>query len=120
MLMKHPDFPDRKPTQTTKVAFENVWKQKGWVLSDEPFPDRPEVEEAPQIVPEPEMEAPRTQFLETKTRTELNKVAEELGIDGYEDLDDLTLREIIENIPEFYARDENDSPVGSSEDPALD
>lgn len=109
MLMKHPDFPDRKPTQTTKVAFENVWKQKGWVLSDEPFPDRPEVEEAP-----------RTQFLETKTRTELNKVAEELGIDGYEDLDDLTLREIIENIPEFYARDENDSPVGSSEDPALD
>lgn len=94
-LMKHPEFPDRPAVETSKTAFEAIWKDKGWYL----FTGETISVPPPQFKVSEEATLPAVEAL---TYSQLRDKAEQLGIEGHWDLDENALRVLIEDTPEFY------------------
>jgi hypothetical protein len=34
--MSHPDLPDNRPVPVTRLAYDDVWQPRGWLLVDTP------------------------------------------------------------------------------------
>lgn len=88
ILMRHKDFPDRKPTTTTLNAFNNIWAEKGWEMVD----GGPAYEE-PGTAP----------LLDEMSVADLKSLAADLDIPGRSSMSKTKLIKAIEDWPEYAA-----------------
>lgn len=103
MLMKHPDFPNRKPVSVTKQAFTHVYSKNRWVEADTEDLDNTKLAVKNEAILDG-IEVSPDEPLAGKSIAELREIANELGIDGA-DMGKVELRKLLEHTPPFLEHD---------------